>query len=81
MAAKRPIGILSVVAIMALGACSHLGENWSKPGVGDRQYKLDVYACERDAGIPGIYLPWLFPQSASLFRRCMVAHGYTKERR
>ena len=79
MIAKHSIRILSAAAIIAMGACAHRGETWSKPGVvNQQQYKLDVYDCERDAGIPGIYFPWLFPQSESLFRQCMERQGYSK---
>jgi hypothetical protein len=62
-----------LIGLTALAACSH----WAKPGVADeRQYRLDVYACTRDAGLVGVVLG--IPQSDEIFAQCMTASGYAR---
>ena len=65
-----------MIGLVTLTGCSH----WTKDGTwNEKQYRLDAYACARDAGLVGVALG--MEPSDELYRQCMTARGYTQTAR
>ena len=64
---------IAIVGVLALTGCAH----WTKSeGFDGRQYRLDSYACAREAGLFGLAIG--IRQSEAFFDQCMTARGYSR---